>query len=252
LPGSFAVTAREPDQLVRFEPVRSAEPPMSSGRRGPIASIACCDALRVATVSRFSVARASIAFTTRPPSPVSSPASGAGIRAAPRECLLVGGEALAATRARAPGPWRARPTRVDVLGNLEGRVLPADRLARRGDFLLAQRRAVARVRCPALSGEPLPITVFRHMSVGLCARQRACLDRRGDGARIVAVDAGDHVPAVGREALGVSSRNQPSTSPSMEIRCRRRADELAEPSVPASEHASWEMPSIRQPSPTKT
>ena len=48
-------TGFEPDQLVRLEPVRSAEPPSSSGSSGASASIACCEALRVATVSAFSI-----------------------------------------------------------------------------------------------------------------------------------------------------------------------------------------------------
>ena len=39
-----------PFQCVRFEPVRSAEPPISSGRTGASASMAFCEALRVATV----------------------------------------------------------------------------------------------------------------------------------------------------------------------------------------------------------
>ncbi len=42
-----------PDQLVKTDPVRSAEPPISSGRHGARASMACCEALRVATVSPF-------------------------------------------------------------------------------------------------------------------------------------------------------------------------------------------------------
>jgi hypothetical protein len=39
--------------LVLFEPVRSAEPPMVSGRIGLITSSAISDALRVATLGRL-------------------------------------------------------------------------------------------------------------------------------------------------------------------------------------------------------
>src|SRR3972149_3685759 len=42
-------------QLVRLEPVRSAEPPRNSGSTGARALIAFCEALRVAMVSAFSL-----------------------------------------------------------------------------------------------------------------------------------------------------------------------------------------------------
>src|ERR1039457_3329146 len=45
----------QPVQLVRLEPVRSAEPPRNSGNAGTKALMAFCEALRVAMVSAFSL-----------------------------------------------------------------------------------------------------------------------------------------------------------------------------------------------------
>ena len=54
-----------PDQLVNTEPVKSAEPPINSGSAGASASMACCDALRVATDSALAACCA-ISVATRP------------------------------------------------------------------------------------------------------------------------------------------------------------------------------------------
>src|SRR5690606_41393951 len=52
---------------------------------------------------------------------------------------------------------------------------------------------------------------------------------------------------------GVSAVNQPRTSPSIEMPLSSQKQlSLPSPSVPASEQASWEIPSIRQPSPRNT
>ncbi|MNI84338.1 hypothetical protein D3C73_1412340 [compost metagenome] len=49
------------------------------------------------------------------------------------------------------------------------------------------------------------------------------------------------------------SVNQPSVLPSMEMwLSSQKQTSLCRPQVPASEAASWEMPSIRQPSPMNT
>ncbi len=45
----------EPDHLVRFDPAKSADPPTRSGRIGANASIAFCEALRVAIVSALAL-----------------------------------------------------------------------------------------------------------------------------------------------------------------------------------------------------
>ena len=56
-------TVFEAFTMVRLEPVRSAEPPTSSGSAGTRASSTFCDALRVAMVSAFGVVSASSAWT---------------------------------------------------------------------------------------------------------------------------------------------------------------------------------------------
>ena len=101
-----------PDQLVNTEPVRSAEPPIISGRCFAYASIACCDALRVATVSPFASCAATNAST------IDAKSAGKPARDAPLELRAklrmrgpVGGEARFASRPRAPRRFRARPTR---------------------------------------------------------------------------------------------------------------------------------------------
>src|SRR3989338_4638575 len=50
----------QPVQLVRLEPVRSAEPPRNSGKAGAKPLMAFCEALRVAMVSAFSLVLAII------------------------------------------------------------------------------------------------------------------------------------------------------------------------------------------------
>ncbi len=113
----------------------------------------------------------------------------------------VGGEALA------PGAVRSTPAHsrveagVDVLGHLERRVGPAERRARGGDFLLAQRRAV-RLRAAGLARRALAdhrAAADQRRLVGDLLRLG---DRAVDRGHVVAVDAADHVPAVGLEARG--------------------------------------------------
>src|SRR5258708_8078766 len=57
-PDEDGTTGALRDQLVKTEPVRSAEPPIISGKCDAKASIACCDALRVAIVSPFAACAA--------------------------------------------------------------------------------------------------------------------------------------------------------------------------------------------------
>src|SRR6185503_9833902 len=88
---------------------------------------------------------------------------------------------------------------VDRLGNLEGRMLPADRLAGGRDLLVAERRAVDRVG-PRLVGRALAdhrLAADERWFARIGAR---LLDRRPHGARVMAVDVGDDVPAIGGEA----------------------------------------------------
>ena len=91
------------------------------------------------------------------------------------------------------------------------------------------------------------------MSDGRSATACAASIAASTAADVVAVDVGDHVPAVGLEAL-----RRVVGEPALHVAVDRDAvvvvesDELAEPSVPASDTASCEMPSIRQPSPMNT
>ena len=91
------------------------------------------------------------------------------------------------------------PRRVDRLRNRERRVRPAERRARGGDLLLAERRAVhglgALLVRRALADHRLAADERRAVGDGLRRR-----DGRVDGVDVVAVDAADHVPAVRLEA----------------------------------------------------
>ena len=48
------LTCWNDEQLVKLDPVKSAEPPTNSGNIGASAAIAFCEALRVANTSAFS------------------------------------------------------------------------------------------------------------------------------------------------------------------------------------------------------
>ena len=101
---------------------------------------------------------------------------------------------------------------------------------------------------------PLPMVVRQTISVGF--------DRTGATASAIAASsAARSWPSTGpitcqpqaRNRAGVSSANQPATSPSMLMPLSSySATSLPRRSVPASEITSWLMPSIRQPSPMNT
>ena len=108
------------------------------------------------------------------------------------------GLALGTGRLRVPGG-------INMFGNLEGGMVPAEAGARRGDFILAESCAVRGF---------LALLVRRSKAddgpgadQGRLARLRGrCLDRRLDRAGIMAIDIADHVPAVrlesGRRVIG--------------------------------------------------
>ena len=91
------------------------------------------------------------------------------------------------------------PARVDVVGYLEGRVVPADVAAGGGDLLVAQRRPVARLAA-LLVGRALADECLAADQRGPVRLGPRRVDGGGDGGRVVAVHLGDHVPAVGLKA----------------------------------------------------
>ena len=235
--------------------MRSAEPPTASGSTGASASIACCEALRVATVSAFSFALASSACGGGlPAARAARRRCGGGTRArASGKAFVVRGElrvplGFERGAARAPVPGGAHG-----VGNLERRVLPAQGLARGRDFLVAERRAVDGVGA-RLVGRALPDHGLRADDRGLARSRRAPRRspprrRAGRGRR----RSGSRSSRRPRSASACCRETSPPPCRRWRFRCRRRWQSASpSPNVPASEHASWEMPSIRQPSPTKT
>src|SRR6185369_6185821 len=91
------------------------------------------------------------------------------------------------------------PALPHAVGNLEGRVSPADRLARGGDFLVAQRRTMR------AAGIGLGRRAFADDGLGADQRRPAALtlrfaQRAVHRLDVVAVHGGDHLPAIGLEA----------------------------------------------------
>src|SRR5690606_1210072 len=93
------------------------------------------------------------------------------------------------------------PRRLDLVGNDERRVFPAERLARRRGLVrpewrtVRRRRALLRRRAPA--DRRLAADQRRTLALGASRVERS-LDRRG----VVAVDVLDDVPTVRAEARG--------------------------------------------------
>jgi hypothetical protein len=112
----------------------------------------------------------------------------------------VGGKAVVPRGLGRRAPLLGVPTLIDGFRDDEGRMVPAQGLAGQGDFVLAERRAVTLL---------LALLVRRAVSDdGLAADQaRAVGDLAGgldgglDRLRIVPVDLGDDMPAIGFEAL---------------------------------------------------
>ena len=181
-------------QLVRLEPVRSAEPPSSSGSAGASASSAFWQALRVAIVSALlRRLAASSARRLRRSRRAARPSCGARTR--PRQL----GNALARRRrssafqsasARCAGSrWRPRPRRRRP-GSRTARCGQPMRCARRGDFLGAERRAVR------LAGAGL---VRRALADdGLAADQRRLVAARASPCAIAASTASTSWPSTSR------------------------------------------------------
>ena len=236
--------------------MRSAEPPTSSGTRAVRISSACCEDLRVAT----GVATAAAAVDQRRPGRVPVPRQLVRHPAPElRRVRRVGGGVLGEQRVPRGLPLRAlaraRPTpRVTAAGISNGAAVHCSALARRAR---PRRRPAARRaprRCRPCSASRSRCACGRGSASGAPTALRAACERRVERRRVVAVDAGDHVPAVGAEARRACRRG---TSPRLRrrsrCRCRRRARRACRGrATPASDAASCETPSIRQPSPTNT
>src|SRR5690606_19491340 len=111
---------------------------------------------------------------------------------------LVGGELLVPLLLGPGTGFAGVPFGVDILGDLEGTVLPAQRFTGQGDLVLTQGRAV---------GGLLALLVGRaEADNGLAADQgrlvalARSLDGRLDLVGVMAVDVADHLPAVSLEA----------------------------------------------------
>jgi len=78
-------------------------------------------------------------------------------------------------------------------------------------------------------------------------------DRRRKGVRVVTIDIGDYLPVIPFKALrGVVPEPARDLAINGNPIVVIEHDQFAEPNVPAIEQASWETPSIRQPSPANT
>ena len=147
-----AVTSLLPDQIVRTEPVRSAEPPISSGSAGANASIAFCEALRVATSRPSACARNEGARLRGQIRRQVARACGARIRRRGRGCA-----ARYAAKRCVPGGLGARaalprvPAGVDL--GRESRTADGSSRAPRASPRLPSRPAPRRapLRCPPCS-----------------------------------------------------------------------------------------------------
>ena len=176
-PGA-ARTAPQPGKSVRFEPVRSALPPSSSGSSGASASSTFCEALRVATGSAGCAKRDIVrsASAWKPARQVAGHAA-LELQRLAREELAVAPRSGRATSLRHRRRARARSSR--------RRPRRAPRRARGLQPSAARVAAVSAApsgapcafALPALFGEPLPMVVLQQISVGAvaapCAAARA-------------------------------------------------------------------------------
>ena len=138
------------------------------------------------------------------------------------------------------------------VGHLERRHRPAEPRARAGDLGGAQSGAPCAAAVPALVGAPKAMVVRQAMSEGRSSLLRA-RERGGDGVGVVAVDAIRSPSRAAAKRASWSSEVASAVAPSIEMRLSSHST-ISRPSrrCPASEIASCEMPSIRQPSPAMT
>ena len=216
--------------------MRSAEPPTSSGTRAARISSACCEALRVAT----GVAARGRRRDQRRPGRVPVPRQLARHPAPELRGVAPGGRRRRRRTARSTRPARCAPrgARVPrcahVGGHLERRVRSSRRrLPRRAR---PRRRPSGAPCASAVSG----LVRRAEADVRAAADQRRArrlrlrgAQRRVDRRRVVAVDAGDHVPAVGLEARRACRRgtSRATSAVDRDAVVVVEHDELAEPEV---------------------
>ena len=173
------MTGREPDQFVRFEPVRSADPPKSSGSAGASPSSAFCEPLRVATVSAFALVFSTSARTCSGHPAGSSPAMrrrncSARSGAAARYCAkLVVPRRLERRALYARVPGLVHPPAASRTADAASR---SPRASPRPPSRRARRRALR--GCSPLSERPCAITVLQQMRLGRPPLQLRRLDAR--------------------------------------------------------------------------
>src|SRR5574340_887467 len=157
----------QPVQLVRLEPVRSAEPPRNSGSAGTRALMAFCEALRVAMVSPFSTILAIASAACAVQLAGSSPLMRRSNSATSLEKTALYSATLLLHSFSRPAPLvRASHASYTCLGISNG-----------GYFQPMCSRVAATSSLPsaapctswvsALFGEPMPMTVLQQIRVGL-------------------------------------------------------------------------------------
>ena len=168
--------------------------------------------------------------------------------------VAVGARGAAASRPGARRPRRAHPMRREFRPRISKRRRgPAERGAGGGGLGRAQRGAVHVVRAglvrAALADHGLAAHQRRPAAVLAGLLQRRARSPRCHGRR----RRGSRASRRPRSAAGVSSANQCfDVAVDADAVVVVDATSFDRPSVPASEQASWLMPSIRQPSPTNT
>ena len=173
-------------------------------------------------------------------------------------CLRVRRELLVPLALRASRRARARPSPRRSLSGISNGGCFQPRFSRVAATSSSPSGAPCAAPVFAFFGAPLPITVLQQMSVGRVALGfRAARSPRRSRRGSWPSTPRDHVPAVGFEALrrvvGEPLLHRRLFRNRSRCRCRPRTRSAStRPSVPASEHASCEMPSIRQPSPRNT
>ena len=199
----------EPDHSVRFEPARSAEPPISSGntRRQRL------DDILRGLARGDAVGSCRDAGGRSPRTSLRSPPAG------PRACASANSRACAGNARRVP-PEQSHSSRASAsragLARIPG-LIDRRREFKRGMRSIRIARAWRRspsspsgAPCdscvPALVGAPLPMTVLQQMSVGRVGRALAATNGAIDRLAVVAVHVRHHMPAVGLEALAACRR----------------------------------------------